>query len=60
MFYISYIESLLSLSLLRRFNSLNLKNKNSIERIVNQGSKITKLMTMAQLYHRWYWVKPRA
>lgn len=31
-----------------------MKNKNCIERMVNQGNKITggKQMTMAQLYHR--------
>ncbi len=54
MFYRSYIESLLSFSLLCWFNSLNVNNKNCIESIVNQGSKITgsKQMTMAQLYHR--------
>ncbi len=54
MFYRSYIESLLSFSLLCWFNYLNVKNKNCLERIVNQGSKITgsKQMTMAQLYHR--------
>ncbi len=41
MFYRSYIESLLSFSLLCWFNSLNVKNKNCLERIVNQGNKIT-------------------
>ncbi len=54
MFYRSYIESLLSFSLLCWFNSLKVKNKNGFERIVNQGSKITgsKQMSMTQLYHR--------
>ncbi len=49
MFYRSYIESLLCW-----FNSLHVENKNGLERIVNQGSKITgrKQMTTAQLYHR--------
>lgn len=54
MFYRSYIESFLSFSLLCWFNSLNVKNKNRIERMVNQGNKITgrKQMAMAQLSHR--------
>ncbi len=52
MFYRSHIDSLLSFYLLCWFNSLNVKNKNCLQRIVNQGSKITgKQMTMAQLYH---------
>ncbi len=53
MFYRSYFESLYSFSLLCWFNSLNVKNKNCLKRIVNQGSKITvrNQMTMAQLYH---------
>ncbi len=53
MFYRSYFESLFSFSLLYWFNSLNVKNKNCLERIVNQGSKITvrNQMTMALLYH---------
>ncbi len=41
-------------SLLCLFNSLNVKNKNGLERTVNQGSIITgrKQMPMAQLYQR--------
>jgi len=54
MFYRSYIESCISYSLMCWFNSLSVKNKNRIERIVNQGNKITgrKQMTMAKLYQR--------
>lgn len=54
MFYRSYVESLLSFSLMCWFNSLNVKNKRSLEIIVNQGSKITgrKQMSVAQLYGR--------
>ncbi len=53
MFYRSYIEYI-DFSLLCLFNSLNVKNKNGLERTVNQGSKITgrKQMPMAQLYQR--------
>lgn len=53
MFSTSYIESQFSFSLLCWFNSLNVKNMDGIERIVNQRNQITerKLMIMAQIYY---------